>query len=404
MSDSVELIPDTDSDKTMNEVQFATTALAPPSGVGRPLPAGNGLPGPIGGSERPYLSMYKDNREFVQQINITNNMVDYAEMRYVVTETKHEAERRHQTAMARFQHHQEVIAASRDEQFQKEYNSLMAYRDEMHSGQKFEFEFACQKRNLIAEPSEYQQVCSRQIANSELMEGTIQSLKEAHHQSLRTFQEEQCQHLTGVFEEHHQSERGILNERFAETETVMEQQNSLLQDELTAAESALRKEKAARKQATLLGEANPRPGLRTAFERAPDGPEKPPPSPFEVPAGMKIFLDKISNPPSVTGFATPQTPRSMADAAPKGQPFPTVAEATTAPHPGNLPGSSTNPDFAGFIEAQKTMFESFEGEKPKPSDEEKPKVKEAESIKLPEFPKPETCRSWKTRSPQLQRD
>ena len=42
------------------------------------------------------------------------------------------------------------------------------------------------------------------------------------------------------------------------------------------------------------------------------------------------------------------------------------------------------------------MFESFKGEKPKPSDEEKPKVKEAESIKLPEFPKPETYRSWKT--------
>ena len=41
------------------------------------------------------------------------------------------------------------------------------------------------------------------------------------------------------------------------------------------------------------------------------------------------------------------------------------------------------------------MFESFKGEKPKPS-EEKPKVKEAESIKLPGFPKPETYRSWKT--------
>ena len=309
MSDAVELIPDTDSDKALNEVRSVATALAQPSGVGGPLPAGNGLPGPIGGSERPHLSMYQDNREFVQQINIMNNMVDYAGMRYAATETEHQAERKHQTAMARFQHHQEVIAANRDEQFQAEYNSLMAYSDEMHSRQ--EFEFACQKRKLIAELSEYQQVCSRQIANNELMEGTIQSLKEAHHQSLRTFQEEQSQYLTGVFEEHHQSEMGILNERFAETETVMEQQNSLLLDELTAAESALRKEKAARKQAPLLGEAKPAPGLRTALERAPDGPERPPPSPFEVPAGMKSFLGKISNPPSVTGFATPQTPKSM---------------------------------------------------------------------------------------------
>ena len=149
MSGSVELIPDDSSGKTMEEVQHATMALAPPSGVGRPLPAGNGLPGPIGDSDRPHLSMYQDNREFVQQINIMNNMSDYAEMRYAVTETEHEAERRHQTAVARLQHHQEVTAANRDEQFQKEYNSLMAYSDEMHFRQ--EFEFGCQERNLISE-------------------------------------------------------------------------------------------------------------------------------------------------------------------------------------------------------------------------------------------------------------
>ena len=61
----------------------------------------------------------------------------------------------------------------------------------------------------------------------------------------------------------------------------------------------------------------------------------------------------------------------------------------------NMPGSSTRPDFAGFIEAQKAMFESLKGDKPKPSEKEKPEVKDAESIKLPEFPKPETYRSWK---------
>ena len=59
-----------------------------------------------------------------------------------------------------------------------------------------------------------------------------------------------------------------MSERFAETENVMEQQNSLLQDELLAAECALRKEKAARKEAQLLGETAPSPGLRTAKKRA----------------------------------------------------------------------------------------------------------------------------------------
>ena len=140
----------------MEEVQQATTALAPPSGVGRPLPAGNGLPGPVRDSDRPHISMYQDNREFVQQINIMNNMVDYAEMRYAITETQNEAERRHLTALAKLHRHQEAATATRDEQFQKEYNSLMAYSDEMHARQ--EFEFACQKRHLITELNEYQQV------------------------------------------------------------------------------------------------------------------------------------------------------------------------------------------------------------------------------------------------------
>ena len=156
MSDSVELLPDDQSDKTMEEVQQATTALAPPSGVGRPLPAGNGLPGSVRDSDRPHLSMYQDNRELVQQINIMNNIVDYAEMRYAVTETEHKAERRHQTAMARLQHHQEATTATRDEQFQKEYHPLIACSDEMHARQ--EFEFACQKRHLITELNENQQV------------------------------------------------------------------------------------------------------------------------------------------------------------------------------------------------------------------------------------------------------
>ena len=131
----------------------------------------------------------------------------------------------------------------------------------------------------------------------------------------------------------------------------MEQQNSLLQDEFSAAESALRKEKAARREAPLLGVTAPPPGLRTAFEQAPERSENRP-SLFEVPAGMESFLDRSS----FTGLSSPPTPRSLASAAPKGQLFPfPVEEAATAPRLGNMPGSSTSPDFAGFIEAQKAM-------------------------------------------------
>ena len=48
----------------------------------------------------------------------------------------------------------------------------------------------------------------------------------------------------------------------------MEQQNCLLQDELLAAESALRKEKAAKREAPRLGETAPPPGFHTALEQA----------------------------------------------------------------------------------------------------------------------------------------
>ena len=93
----------------------------------------------------------------------------------------------------------------------------------MHARQ--EFDFACQKRHLRTELNEYQQVCSQQISNNSALECAIQSLREAHDKGLRVFQEEQSQYLTTVFEEHHQSEVLLMNHRFAETETVMEQQN-----------------------------------------------------------------------------------------------------------------------------------------------------------------------------------
>ena len=92
----------------------------------------------------------------------------------------------------------------------------------MHARQ--EFEFACQKRHLITELNEYQQACNRQIANNNALESTIQFLREAHDEGLRVFQEEQWQYMTRDFEEHHQSEVEITNQRFVETETVMEQQ------------------------------------------------------------------------------------------------------------------------------------------------------------------------------------
>ena len=103
----------------------------------------------------------------------------------------------------------------------------------------------------------------------------------------------------------------------------MEQQNCLLQAELLAAESTLRKEKAAKRDVPLLAETAPPPGLCAAYEQALERQAKPPPSLFDVPAGMKNYLDRLSSSHSITGLASPPRPRSMASVGVRasGSPF-----------------------------------------------------------------------------------
>ena len=47
-------------------------------------------------------------------------------------------------------------------------------------------------------------------------------------------------------------------------------------------------------------------------------------------------------------------------------------------------------------EATEILVEALKAAIKKPEDDDKPKAKEAETVKLPDFPNPETYRSWKT--------
>ena len=92
------------------------------------------------------------------------------------------------------------------------------------------------------------------------------------------------------------------------------------------------------------------------------------------------------NPTSVP--ATPSPFGGLAAYAPRGL-GPSLALRGTS---GAAPEANANP-------VQKATHEVLEAAKllkvETGAGEEKPKVKEAESIKLPDFPNPETYRSWK---------
>ena len=89
---------------------------------------------------------------------------------------------------------------------------------------------------------------------------------------------------------------------------------------------------------------------------------------------------------------------------------PPTAEVSGAPgltKPPGMPRSTTGPKAPEgfksegvpdqtFLQTQKVLLEAANLLKGEGAEEEKPKATEAESIKLPDFPNPETYRSWKT--------
>ena len=119
---------------------------------------------------------------------------------------------------------------------------------------------------------------------------------------------------------------------------------------------------------------------------APQGPQAP--NPHVIPESMRgLFAQMNVGPPTtaeatgVPGFTQPaEAPRSTT-----GPQVPVGKPSEGAPNP-----------TLDFLKAQTGLLEAAGLLKGESAQEEKPKAKEAETIKLPDFPNPETYRSWKT--------
>ena len=181
-----------------------------------------------------------------------------------------------------------------------------------------------------------------------------------------------------------------MNSKMQLVESDLQSQNDELQDELSAAERALRLHRKA-------SEANERPpeggaaasnkggiALGEASPKAPQGPTLP--DPFMIPESMRGMFPHLS-------ASVPTVEQAVAATPPLGSGFLTPVKklpkepiSKEAPPPQSLPQLSE-------IDKFNLLRASLLGKQP---EEDKPKVKEAETIKLPDFPNPETYRSWKT--------
>ena len=184
--------------------------------------------------------------------------------------------------------------------------------------------------------------------------------------------------------------KGEMNSKMQLMESDLQSQNDELQDELSAAERALR----IHQKTSETNERPPEGGAAASGQdgivsgeappKAPQGPELP--NPFVIPKSMRGMFPHL-------GASIPTVERATAASPPQESGFLTPVEklpkepiSKEAPPPQSLPQLSE-------IDKLNLLRASLLGKQP---EEDKPKVKEAETIKLPEFPNPETYRSWKT--------
>ena len=184
--------------------------------------------------------------------------------------------------------------------------------------------------------------------------------------------------------------------RFEITEEEIMSQNDELQDELAAAERALEMHKKGR-EAT-----GPSPPQRVAEPRKEPTtfPEVPPSASarIEAPLAARTLFEKM-NPAGILARPLPSVAPAPPPQSGLGAFAPPGLGPSWAPPPAALvgtPGAASQCDMNPLQTASKEGVEAAKLLKGETSaGNEKPKVKEAESSKLPDFPNPETYRSWK---------
>ena len=225
----------------------------------------------------------------------------------------------------------------------------------------------------------------------QMQENTLaQRLQEEASSAIHESQHELIQQFQANFEQY----RLRTQEEHMVTVSELQEQNDELQERLESAERALEKSLQGHDTATPKGQPahasnTPEPQQSSTFPSAPKAPLFS--MPDVIPSSARELF-RTMNPQATTTAHVP--PQQQQQQAPNDSPG-FVPSGETA-HPAAEHGAPSLGNQL-LLETQRAILESLENLKGSKSEgDSKPKVKEAEVIKLPEFPTPESYRSWKT--------
>ena len=209
-----------------------------------------------------------------------------------------------------------------------------------------------------------------------------QRLQEEASNAMQESQQELVQQFQASFEQY----RLRVREEHRVTVLELQEQNDELQERLESAKRALEKSLQGFDTATPKGQPSqasnmPGPQQSSPFPSAPKAPLFS--MPTVIPTSARELFKEMNSQAATTAHVPPQ--QQQQQQAPNDSPG-FVPPGETA-HPAAEHGAPSLGNQL-LLETQRAILES-EGDW-------KPKVKEAEVIKLPEFPTPESYRSWKT--------
>ena len=388
MSESSELVPEMD-----------LTAQNP--AVQPPVTGGHAGAGTAPGLAFPAPSSVQQFNVFAPQYSVELHIT---QMRTEIRELEDHAERRHKQHLLTYQEAAAVGLANMEERAEK--NHLEAMAELQRALATSEYKAANRENTLLAEMSVLQQQArdGDQALREELAEMSAkhisdaldqhlaesrfaEDLREQAHQHVEQSQQVMVEQFQAHFAAYEVRQKQVFDEKFSE----LRDQNDELQEKLDSAERALEKALEQAHPATPKGQPVPAPGMSSqnipAAPRAPTAPLFTTAS--AIPQSARNLFESM-NPGGVTATSTfPRTPTAG----------PSVAKApsVTAPPAAGLGAPSTDVLSTGLLETQMAILSKLKDMRGETKDDSsKPKVKEAETINLPDFPNPDSYRSWKT--------
>ena len=221
-----------------------------------------------------------------------------------------------------------------------------------------------------------------------------QRMQEQYHQQLNSFAEQQSQFLFSEFEINFQTDQRHEKEEFDAMLAGAKEQQDEIEDKPLGTERALRFAEESQQQQQQQPQQHQAPLQQQpqtpVFPSAPSAPNVA--TPNLISSSVRGLLAQMNS-----GQTTAhQLPAGVAATPSEGQtiggPSGTNAAGLAQPAGTTAGPLMTPPPLA----TQAAIFENLRLMKGERTDDDKPKVKEAESVRLPDFPNPETYRSGKT--------